>query len=138
MRAEVLAAKLDSLARCLQRIESKKPFTPETLARDADLQDVISVNLERAVQACVDAASLCLADESAPAPATMADAFASLGTLGWIDRPTADRMIKAVGFRNIAVHEYEKIDWKIVHRIAHAHLDDFRSFARQLATRAGL
>ena len=46
----MLAPKLDALARCLARIESKSPFTLERLRSDADLQDIISVNLERAIQ----------------------------------------------------------------------------------------
>lgn len=75
---EVLVPKLDSLARCILRIESKKPFTVAQLGKDADLQDVISVNLERAVQQCVDIASICLAEVGAQAPSTMEEGFALL------------------------------------------------------------
>ncbi len=39
-------------------------------------------------------------------------------------------MKKAVGFRNVAVHNYEAIDWAIVHAICHRHLSDFNEFAR--------
>jgi len=41
----------------------------------------------------------------------------------------AVRLRKAVGFRNIAVHNYEAIDWRIVFSIAHYHLSDFEKFA---------
>lgn len=37
-------------------------------------------------------------------------------------------MKNAVGFRNIAVHNYEAINWFVVHAIATRHLDDFREF----------
>jgi uncharacterized protein YutE (UPF0331/DUF86 family) len=138
MRAEVVEAKLDSLARCLLRIDSKKPFSPEDLAKDFDLQDIVSINLERAVQSCVDLASICISEANAPTPATMADSFTLLAQVGWLDPKVANRMAKAVGFRNIAVHEYEKMDWNIVHKIAHEHLADFRAFAQEIGTRAGL
>ncbi|MGB5851485.1 MAG: HepT-like ribonuclease domain-containing protein [Rhodanobacter sp.] len=36
----------------------------------------------------------------------------------------------AGGFRNIAVHSYNAIDWAIVHAIATCHLGDFEDFAR--------
>ena len=39
-------------------------------------------------------------------------------------------MKKAVGFRNIAVHNYQEIDWEIVFNICHHKLDDFRTFAQ--------
>jgi uncharacterized protein YutE (UPF0331/DUF86 family) len=41
----------------------------------------------------------------------------------------------AVGFRNIAMHHYEEIDWAIVHRIALHHLSDFSEFAKVIASR---
>ena len=39
-------------------------------------------------------------------------------------------MRKAVGFRNIATHNYDQINWQIVHNIVKHHLDDFAAFAR--------
>lgn len=135
---EALIPKLDSLARCLLRIESKKPFTLEQLQADADLQDILSVNLERAVQQCVDICSMCLAELGSQPPATMADGFTLLAAEAWIQELTADGMRKAVGFRNIAVHEYEKVDWRVVHAICHKNLDDLRRFGREVSQRAGL
>ena len=41
----------------------------------------------------------------------------------------AQRLKKAVGFRNIAVHNYEAINWDIVFAICKDHLADFRDFA---------
>lgn len=37
---------------------------------------------------------------------------------------------KAVGFRNLAVHSYDSIDWALVLSIATEHLDDFKAFAK--------
>ncbi|GAB1482760.1 hypothetical protein MASR2M78_15760 [Treponema sp.] len=42
----------------------------------------------------------------------------------------AERLSKAAGFRNIAVHEYASIDWNIVYAIVTTRLDDFRDFTR--------
>jgi len=44
----------------------------------------------------------------------------------------AVRMKNAAGFRNIAVHNYEAINWQIVHAIATRHLSDFEDFARSI------
>jgi len=39
-------------------------------------------------------------------------------------------MRASVGFRNIAVHNYESIDWQIVFAICTTHTADFSDFAR--------
>lgn len=92
----------------------------------------ITLNLERAVQVCVDIAAHVVAEFNSPAPATMAESFNRPQGLGVITEETALRMKNAVGFRNISVQEYQKIDWLIVFRIITEHLDDFKNFARQV------
>lgn len=60
----------------------------------------------------------------------MGQTFDVLAELGVINTELATRMKKAVGFRNIAVHNYEAINWQIVHAIATNHLSDFKDFAQ--------
>ena len=134
MDSDVVLSKLESLRRSLHRIEEKTPSAVEVLVDDYDRQDIIALNLERAVQTCVDIALHIISDLEAPAPDTMAHAFRTLEAAGSIDPCTAERMVKAVGFRNTAVHAYQAIDWTIVYRIITEHLDDFRAFARQVLT----
>ena len=129
MDRRVIEAKLERLRRCVQRLEHKRPSTPEALATDDDLQDILSVNLERAVQLCVDIAAHIIADREISAPTTMAAAFEALHTLHILQSDLSNSMKKAVGFRNIVVHNYQEIDWEIVFHICHHKLDDFRAFA---------
>ena len=49
MNDQVILSKLTSLKRCVDRIQSKTPPTAADLNRDLDLQDIISLNLQRAV-----------------------------------------------------------------------------------------
>lgn len=137
MDRDIVEAKLESLRRCVERIAGKTPSSPDRLAHDPDLQDIIALNLQRAVQLCVDLAAHVIADTDAKAPATMADNFTSLKETNVITPALADRMMKAVGFRNIAVHSYQTIDWNIVYQICTRHLDDFRQFAKAIAQRLG-
>ena len=53
-------------------------------------------------------------------------------SLGLLSHPCALHMAKAVGFRNIAVHEYASIDWDIVFAIVTRHLGDFRKFTAEI------
>lgn len=130
MDREVVEQKLESLRRCLQRIDTKCPVAADTLATDLDLQDVVSLNLSRAVQLCVDIGAHLIAGMEVPPPDTMGQTFDILAQAGVLNQALASSLKKAVGFRNIAVHNYEAINWHIVHSIVKDHLVDFSAFAR--------
>ncbi|MEA2109034.1 MAG: DUF86 domain-containing protein [Pseudomonadota bacterium] len=132
MDKDIVLNKLESLRRCLQRVQDKTPASCDLLIDDYDLQDIIVLNLERAVQQCVDIGLHIISDQDVPVPETMARTFEALRRAGCLDDAVAERMSKAVGFRNTVVHAYQEIDWKIVYRIITEHLDDFRDYARQI------
>lgn len=132
MERDVVNRKLESLRRCIARIASKLPMPVATLQSNYDLQDIVALNLERAVQVCVDIAAHVISQTEHPPPATMAEGFARLADLRIISREIAGRLQKAVAFRNILVHDYTAIDWAIVHSIITRHLTDFAQFARAI------
>jgi uncharacterized protein YutE (UPF0331/DUF86 family) len=125
----VVQQKLESLRRCTLRIQEKLPATLGALAADVDMQDVLVLNLSRAVQICVDLAMHRISTGSSTVPQTMGQAFDILAQQKVISETLSIRMRKAVGFRNIAVHSYENIDWSVVYSIAKGHLNDFREYA---------
>jgi len=96
------------------------------------VQDIIALNLTRAVQLCVNIATHIIAESDQPVPTTMAGAFDRLHEMQVLSEALTRRLKGAVGFRNIAVHQYESIDWDIVYILAHEHLDDFRQFAASI------
>lgn len=128
----VLENKIESLRRCVARVAAKCPSTVENLAGDIDAQDVVVLNLSRAVQLCVDIAMHRLTDLDVTLPQTMGDAFSALSAAGLIDAPLCQRMRAAVGFRNLAVHNYDTINWAVVHTIATTHLGDFKAFSESM------
>ncbi len=129
MDREVTQRKLEALRHSLRRVRERRPANAALLASDEDAQDVLVLNLSRAVQRCVDVAAHLLADSNQPVPATMGEAFSSLVASGVIQAELAARLRRAVGFRNIAVHNYEAIDWAIVFALAGEPLSDFEQFA---------
>lgn len=129
MDRDIVMRKLDSLARCVKRIEEKRPATVDELVADIDTQDILSINLERAVQMSVDIGAHLLADLSVPPPKTMGDVFTILVLEKLIPEETGLALRRAVGFRNLSVHAYDQVDWERVFDIVHGRLDDFRKFA---------
>jgi len=138
MDREVIEQKLESLRRCVERVCQKTPPTAAALASDPDAQDILTLNLTRAVQLCVDIGAHLIASQDKAAPDTMGQTFDVLADMGVISAELAVRMKKSVGFRNIAVHNYEAIDWEITHAIATRHVNDFAAFAAAVVASTGI
>ena len=132
MDKEVLEAKIAALIRCVHRVKSQGILSLEDLEKNIDKQDIIILNLQRAVQICVDIGNYILLDYDTETPATMAETFRKLAQNKLIPQSVADNLSRAVGFRNIAVHQYENLDCKIIYAIITSHLDDFRNFASEI------
>lgn len=132
MNRDLIRAKLDSLGRCLQRVKDKRPAEPDTLRGDFDLQDILAVNLERAVRLCVDIAFHLIAETNHPIPQTMGEAFDDLAEIGVIGPELAVSLRRAVAFRNISVHAYTKLNWEIIHRLAREGVADLAEFGRMV------
>lgn len=135
MTREVREQKLNSIARCIERLREKKPKSLSELQSQVDLQDIVMLNLERLVQLSVDLANILISEKNLnPMPDSMAATFDVLYVHKIIDKKLKDRMKKSVGFRNLAVHEYDKINWKIVYRILTEHISDFQKYASIMDT----
>ena len=65
--------------------------------------------------------------------------FDILAQAGILSVELAGRMKKAVGFRNLAIHNYDAINWVIVYAIARDRLTDFEDFAKAvvMASKSG-
>jgi uncharacterized protein YutE (UPF0331/DUF86 family) len=46
-------------------------------------------------------------------------------------------MVRSVGFRNLVVHEYGKVDLEVVFRVTHEDVNDLNEFAQALTDRFG-
>ena len=125
MDRDVVTAKLESLRHCVERVRTRTPASVEELSSFYDTQDIICLNLERAVQACVDIAAHIVSDTECTVPDSMAGTFDALERQGVLSRDLTERMRRAVGFRNISVHAYQTLDWEIVYSIATERLGDF-------------
>lgn len=84
-----------------------------------------------AIEACIDIAQHVCASEGWGPPDDNGDAMRLLGDHSVLKAETSQAMRRAVGFRNVLVHEYVRVDDTIVtDRIEN--LDDLDTFVRQL------
>lgn len=124
---DILLAKATIIERCLHRVDAEYQDDPERLENFTH-QDAIVLNLQRACQAAIDMAMHVIARDHLGVPTASAEAFDLLARAGRIDAGLAKRMRGMVGFRNIAVHEYQKLDLAILQAIIEHGGDDFVAF----------
>jgi uncharacterized protein YutE (UPF0331/DUF86 family) len=103
-----------------------------------DLQDIILFDLQMAIQNCIDMASHVISDEGLGMPGSTSEVFYILQENGYIPQDVAEKMVAAVGFRNIVVHEYSRLDLEEVYKMARDRTDDLPEFVKALLKRVGL
>ena len=131
MTDDVLLAKLGHLQHALQRIRDVTGGNPDAID-DIDIQDIVVLNLQRAIQAAIDLAAWYITRRKLGLPDTLKAHFTLLQQAGVIDAELARNLEAMVGFRNIAVHEYQRLDPAIIKAILREHLSDLETFSQKI------
>lgn len=127
----VILNKFESIERCIKRINEEYEENPENL-NDYRRLDSIVLNLQRSCELVTDIAMYIVSCRKLGMPQEKREAFELLQKNGLITEKMADNMKKMIGFRNIAVHGYKKIDEKILKDVIENHLNDLLDFARTI------
>jgi len=129
MADDVILNKAASIERCLQRVLEEYAGDNQNLMANQTKQDAIILNLQRACETAIDLAMYVVNQRRLGAPQESRDAFVLLQTAGILPADLATRMQRMVGFRNIAVHEYTRLNLEVVQAIITKQLEDFRAFS---------
>jgi uncharacterized protein YutE (UPF0331/DUF86 family) len=129
MADDVILNKAASIERCLQRIQAEYAGDKQNLIANQTKQDAIVLNLQRVCETTIDLAMYVVSQRKLGVPQDSRDAFALLQTAGILPADLAIRMQRMVGFRNVAVHEYARLNLDVVRTIITKQLDDFRTFS---------
>ena len=126
MPDDITLAKVATIERCLAWIREDYAGDPRRLDQRV-VEHAIILNLQRACEAAIDAAMHLVAVRRLGLPQDSRDAFSLLEQAGVLDLEVADRMRRMVGFRNIAIHEYQKLSRSILEAILRERLVDFEA-----------
>jgi len=96
---------------------------------DLTRQDAVVLNLQRACEAAIDLAMHLVRRERLGIPQASREAFDLLEERGGLATELARTMGKMVGFRNVAIHAYQKLSRPILEAVIDRHLDDLLAFA---------
>jgi uncharacterized protein YutE (UPF0331/DUF86 family) len=135
MADDVLINKAATIERCVARAREEYASNPATFATDLTRQDAAILNIQRACEAALDMGQHLIRREKLGVPQSARDVFALLARGGWIDVALADSLKRMVGFRNIAVHDYQALQLPITVSIITTHLDEFLQYSRAMLMR---
>jgi uncharacterized protein YutE (UPF0331/DUF86 family) len=127
MVRDVLYNKISIIERCLLRIKEVYDQNPDNL-RDYTKQDSIVLNIQRAVEASIDIAMYIVSERKLGIPQNSRDAFEALNENRLIDDNMLIKLKSMIGFRNIAVHNYQKLNLDTLQKVIENHLGDFEEF----------
>jgi uncharacterized protein YutE (UPF0331/DUF86 family) len=127
---DVLINKAATIERCVKRAREEYQRGPDTFAADYTRQDAAILNIQRACEAALDMGQHLIRRERLGVPQSARDVFNLLAQGGWIDSALADALKRMVGFRNIAVHDYQALQLPITVAIIERHLDEFLDYSQ--------
>jgi uncharacterized protein YutE (UPF0331/DUF86 family) len=132
---DLVLRRLTLLDTYLDQLAPYRGIDAEAYRADWKTQRIVERTLHLAIEVCMDVADHIVADRRLRVPETGAESFEILAEAGLLPAQLGAALAPMVGFRNILVHDYARIDPAIVVRVLHRDLVDierFRSVAQTL------
>ena len=128
----LIGRKLARMDIYLSQIREFSKISGNEYQKNWKTQRIVERTLQIMVEECIDVANHIIADEGLRLPAGYADAFQVLMENRIINKKLSATMEKMAKFRNVIIHQYEKIDPGIVVAILHKNLADFERYKKAI------
>ena len=135
MHDDVLLNKVAFIERCVARAREEYNIDPVSFATNFSRQDAAILNIQRACEAALDIGQHSIRREQLGLPQSARDVFELLAKSEWIESSLAQSLKRMIGFRNIAIHEYQSLQLEITVKIITGHLDEFLQFTTEILTK---
>lgn len=131
MGNDVIYNKIETIERCIYRIREVYDNKFDNL-KDYTKQDSIILNIQRACEACIDLSMHIVSLRKLGIPQNSRDAFEVLNKNSLLSNSLTKKLKAMVGFRNIAVHNYQAVNIEIIRDVIEKHLEDFSEFVCEI------
>jgi uncharacterized protein YutE (UPF0331/DUF86 family) len=128
---ERILGKIDQLEGYLRDLRTIMPqdFTAyEKIEKKRACERLLQVSMEAVIDVC----HLLVTGLRLGIPSEEDDLFEKLEAAGIVSPPMSEALKEMKGFRNILVHEYARIDDRIVYEVAKTKLGDFETFEHEV------
>ena len=125
---DIIINKIQSIQRCVERARAEYQADPSSFETDFSRQDAAVLNVLRACEQSIDLANHLVLTYKMGIPATSAESFDLLRQKSVIDSALFEKLKRMFHFRNIVIHQYQKIDVEIMKAAIISGLDDLVKF----------
>ena len=124
---DIVLNKTEIIKRCIRRVTEEYAHNPQNL-ENFTKQDSVTLNIQRACEAVIDLGMHVIAERGLGIPQTSRDTFEILQNNKIITPEMSERLKAMIGFRNIAIHNYQRLNLKIIQAIIEKDLKDLLYF----------
>lgn len=128
----LLLRKISEVETYLVQVGEYRNIHLDEYQQDWKVQRIVERTLQMMIETCVDIAGHIISDKGFRIPLSYADAFKVLKENGLLSAQLCAHMEKMVKFRNVIVHQYDKVDAEIVIGILKKNLEDFLSYKKAI------
>jgi uncharacterized protein YutE (UPF0331/DUF86 family) len=136
MANEVLLNKAATIEKCIARVKEEYEKDIKSFETDYTRQDAAILNIERACETVLDMGHIYIRENKFGIPQSSRNIFELLAKNDVISGELSEKLKKMVGFRNIAVHDYQSIQLPILLDIIKTHLNDLLEFSKTLVQKS--
>jgi uncharacterized protein YutE (UPF0331/DUF86 family) len=127
MTDDIVINKIQSIQRCITRAREEYRKADD-FTSNYSCQDAAILNVTRACEQSIDLANHLLKQYKLGVPNSSADSFSLLARQSIISNELVEKLRRMIGFRNIAVHQYQALQLPIIQSVIETGLDDLLVF----------
>jgi uncharacterized protein YutE (UPF0331/DUF86 family) len=134
MSSPLILGKIAAIERGVTRAREEFAAAGADFRHDFTRQDAAILNILRSCEQAIDLANILIRERRLGVPQSSRDSFSLLANAKLIAPELSISLQRMIGFRNIAVHQYQAIELAIVEAIVQRDLDDLLALTRTIAT----
>jgi len=128
----LILRKLSDLESFIEQMSEYKSLAAKEYQSDWKIQRIVDRTLHLMIEICIDICGHIISDRKLRIPDSYADGFRILHEKGIVSDHSVEPLVKMSKFRNIIVHQYEKVDPEIVIGILRTNIEDFKRFSNEI------
>ena len=128
----LIGRKLARMDTYLKQVREFSKISENEYRKNWKTQRIVERTLQILVEECIDVANHIISDKGMRVPVGYADTFQVLMENRIINKKLSATMDKMAKFRNVIIHQYEKIDPAIVVSILSRDLGDFERYKKAI------
>jgi uncharacterized protein YutE (UPF0331/DUF86 family) len=134
---DAVVNKASSIQRCIRRAREEYRAAGDSFSSDYTRQDAAVLNITRACEQAIDLANHVVRTRKLGVPDQSRKSFELLAREGFISPDLASDLVRMVGFRNIAIHQYQDVNIELLATVISDKSEQLLEFSQIVLRRFG-